>query len=149
LQTADLLSLASLGVAFVALAVACYAIYKGNRNSSVATLVAINEAFRQAWQRFLTAQDDGAKSYELAELMNLLEIACGTLNERSLAGVSHGIMAAYLKEVLALLIDNEYAKCEITKLLNGPTTFGNIHQYLNIERPSPLSVTIPKEWYHK
>ena len=149
MQTADLLSATSLAVALIALVVAYYAIYRGNRNTSVATLITINEAFRQAWQRFLNAQDEGAKKYELAELMNLLEIECGTQNEGSLAGVSRHIMTAYLDDVLALLINNDYAKSEIGKLLNAPTTFENIHKYLNIERASPLSVTIPKEWYHK
>ena len=149
MQTADLIAAASLAVSAIALIVAWYAIYKGNRNASVATLVSINEAFRQAWQRFLKADNEADKSYELAELMNLFEIACGTQNEGSLAGVSKDIMAAYLNQVLTLLIYNDYTKAKIAELLETPNTFENIHKFLNIERPTPLSVTIPKEWYHK
>jgi len=149
LQTADWLAAASLVVALAALALSFYAIYRGNRNTSVATLVAINESFRQAWQRFLSENDEQKRQYELAELMNLVEIACATLNEGSLAGKSHKIMSAYLSEVLKLLIANDYANLEIGKLLNSTTTFANINEYLNVERKPPLSVTIPQEWYHK
>jgi hypothetical protein len=100
LQTPDQIALLSLIVAILALLVALLAIYKGNRNASVATLVTLYEASRQAFGRFLAAKTEDAKRYELCELMNFLEIAAAILNERSFAGVSKEIQKEYLNEVL-------------------------------------------------
>ena len=149
MQTADWIALASLVVALAALAVAFYAIYKGNRNSSVATLVTLNDGFRQAWSRFISAvkaEDEEAKYFELAELMNLLEIACGIQSEKSLSGMSNQVVKDYLEQALKLLIGNEYTNQQIPQMLHQPSTFINIKKFINAKR-SHLSVVIPPEWY--
>jgi hypothetical protein len=133
LQTADWIASASLIVAFVALVVALYAVYRGNRNSSVTTLVTLNEACREAWHRFLYPDSEEQRQYQLSELMNLLEIACGIQLEKSLAGVSKHLIKDYLKEVLPLLLSNEHAREEMDRMQSSPTTFEHIKLFMKAE----------------
>jgi hypothetical protein len=149
MSSSDLIATASLIIALAALAVALYAIFKGNRNSSVASMVTLNEAFRQAWPRFLNATSEEEKRYELAELVNLFEIACGIQNENTFTGISNRLLKAYLEEVLKLLVGSQYASEQITTLMSQPDTFQNIRKFLNSEQAQALSITIPKKWYQK
>lgn len=147
MQAADWIALGSLIVAVISAAVAIYAIYKGNRNSSVATLVTISEASREAWQRFLTAPTDDTKWNELCELMNLLEIASAILNEKSFVGVSKRLLKDYLNEVLSLLINDAYASKAVDKMFSSETTFEHIRKFYNSRQTQPLSVTTPRQWF--
>jgi hypothetical protein len=135
-STADKLALLSLVVGIVALfvaavslVVAVYAIRKGNRNSSVATLVTITEAAREAWKRFLNAENDNDRGYELAELMNILEVGCAMVNERSLAGVSKDLLKELFKQELAHIDGNEYARGQIKTMMSEPHTFEQISRF--------------------
>ncbi len=83
MTNADLIALASGAVAVAALLVAVYAIVRSNRNSSAATVVALNEHFRQAWQWYFDEREEDKKDYQFAELANLLEVACGIHDEGS------------------------------------------------------------------
>lgn len=141
----QIIALVSLLVALAALVVAAYAIYRGNRNTSASTLVTLNEALRQAWERLLPTP--GVIHIEhLADLMNLFEIACGINLERSLAGVSKKLMSHYLNSVLRMLINNSITRSEIPKLLHDNTTFQYIKKFLGVKRKD-RSVTVPLEWY--
>jgi hypothetical protein len=144
LQTTDWIAASSLIVALAALIVAGFAIYRGNRNTSAATVVGLNEAFRQAWERFLPATGTNRR-HQLSELMNLLEIASAIHLEGSLAGVSDDLVKDYLNSVLRLLIGDSYSESEIPTLLEDPKTFIYIKKFMN--RRSELSVTIPTKWY--
>lgn len=119
----------ALFVAAVSLIVAVYAIRKGNRNSSVATMLTISEAARGAWKRFLSAKDNDTRSYELAELMNLLEVACAMVNERSIAGASEELLRELLRQELDLIDNDDYAKREIATMLSAPHTFEEIRKF--------------------
>ena len=122
----------SLVVSVTALVVAIFAIRQGNRNSSAATLVALNEGFRQAWQRFLLAlsdQDSTRQQYELSELMNMVEIASAIYLEGSLSGVSRELMEAYLDRSLSLLANNPNARKQISAMLDSPATFKYIRMF--------------------
>ena len=109
--------------------------------------MSLNEAFRQAWQRFLSAGED-TKSYQLSELMNLIELACAIHLENSLFGASNELIKEYLADVLRLLIKDTYTRTEIPTLLQGPKTFIYIKKFLKAKRDN-LSVTIPLEWYER
>ena len=85
-------ALASLAVSVVSIIVARYAISKSNKNSSAATLVAVYDGFREAWQRFLGAKDNSEGPYQLSELMNLAELTCAIHSERSFVGISRELM---------------------------------------------------------
>jgi hypothetical protein len=142
----DWIALATLIVTIIGVWVAVVTLRRGNKNASVAALVALNESFREAWQRFHRAQNDEQRAYELAELLNLLEIACGIECEKSLTGISQKLMKDYLNDVLGILIKDEYTNQQIPKMLHAPSTFCNIKRFLK-SKPKHLSVTIPLEWY--
>jgi hypothetical protein len=149
LQISDWITLvlgaASFIAALAALAVAIFAIYRGNRNTSAATMVTLNVAFRDAWERFLEATPHG-REFHFAELMNLFEIACAVYQDNSLAGVSGDLMKNYLEGILSVLIKTPYADEQIPKLLQGPTTFLHIKKFLD-DKPKHPSVTVPNKWY--
>jgi hypothetical protein len=128
-----------------AIGVACYTVYKTNRSSSVATYVSINEAFRQAWDRFFEAVDQRARYKELCNLMNLLEMSCAIHQEHSLVGISKGMLKTYLNDVLKLLIEDEYANSQIARMMHSSDTFEYIKEFIG--EKAKLSVTIPPEWY--
>lgn len=146
MSTSDLIALASLAVALVALLISVYAIVRANATASAATLVTLNEGFRQAWERCLRSQAEDATCYELAELLNLLEIACAVYLDRSLSGNSRKLAFEYLDSALSLLIGNSSLNDRVPRLLQTDTTFIFIKRFLRKKRSS-LSVTVPPEWY--
>jgi hypothetical protein len=106
-------------ISLIALAVALFAIRKGNKNSSAAILVTLNDSFRQAWQRFLAAEDETSRQHEFAELLNVMEIACAIYLEKSLAGVSRKLAEEYISHILT----NVDAQERLASMINSPTTF--------------------------
>jgi hypothetical protein len=96
MHVGDWIAFATLIVTIIAVCVAVVTLRKGNKNASVAALIALNESFR---------------------------------------------------EVLRMLIDDEYASEQIPKMLHAPSTFCNIKGFLNSKRK--LSVTIPPQWYQE
>ena len=145
MSTSDLIASVALAVALAALGVSWYGIRRANRTTSAATLVTLNEGFRQAWERFL-ADDIQDRDYELAELMNLLEIACAAHGEGSITGNSHTLLFDYLNRVLRALIHNSYANEQIGLLLQSKDTYKFVRRFLKAEKPR-LSVTVPPRWY--
>jgi hypothetical protein len=106
-------------------------------------MVTLNEGYRQAWVRFFASED---KSWELAELMNLVEIGCAAYIEESITGNSREILLDYLSRVLETLKNNEYSNTEIEKkLIQSDDTFIFVKLFLN-SNPK-LSVIIPPRWY--
>ncbi len=144
MKIADFVALASLVASMAALFIALYAVWRGNRNTSASTLITLNEAFRQGWDRLIEARDS-AHVDQLAHIMNLLETSCAIYLERSLAGVSRELVGAYLDSVLTLLVKESVFSKEIPDLLNEEHTFEHIKRYLNKRRRS-LTI-IPANWY--
>jgi hypothetical protein len=142
--TSDLIASAALAVALAALGVSWYGIRRSNKTTSAATLVTLNEGFRQAWDRFLSdnVQD---REYELAELMNLLEVACAAHEEGSITGNSRTLLFDYLDRVLRALIRNPYANEQIGSLLQSKDTYKFVRRFLKTK--PRLSVTVPPAWY--
>jgi hypothetical protein len=146
-STADWIALTSLVVAFAALGISIYAIVRANATTSAATFVTLNEGFRQAWERCLQSREaQGAQNDGLAELLNLLEIACAIYLEGSVSGNSRKLIAEYLESVLSLLTKNPSLNAQVPHLLQTEETFIFIKKFLRKKR-STLSVTIPPEWY--
>ena len=127
---ADTIALVSLLVSLAALAVSVFAIVRANNTTSGSTIVSLNEAFRQAWDRYFNAKPE-QKSYELAELLNLLEIACAVYLEWSLSGNARELIFDYLRRVLSLIIEHKEISTEIEKkLLQDKETFLFIKKFL-------------------
>lgn len=146
MSTADYIALASLLVALVALVISLYAIKRGNATASAATFVTLNEGFRQAWRRYLGETEQTAIDYEMAELLNLTEIACAIYLERSLSGNSRVLALDYLNRVLRLMIEHKPLNDRVRHLLQSKETFSFVRKFLKKKRPG-LSVTVPPEWY--
>jgi hypothetical protein len=150
-SSSDWIAAASLVVATAALVISIYAIRRANNTTSSATLVTLNEAFRQAWERYLQvpAPEPDTSSYNFAELLNLLEIACAIYLEGSVSGNSRTLMVDYLNNVLAHLLETPSTHVHVLQLLQTEKTFEFIKKFLKKlkKKPSILSVTIPPEWY--
>lgn len=127
INPSDWIAIASAAVSWTALVVALCAIRRSNRNSSVATLVTLNEGFRQAWQRYFAA--DANKDHEFSELMNLLEIACGIHCEKSLFGISRELSREYIEHVLLLVEGNPEAMNGVKSAVHAPNTFKYIELF--------------------
>lgn len=128
LGASDWIAAASGVVSLVALVVALHAVRRSNLNSSVATLVALNGGFSQGWQRYLTAPEE-AKDYEFSELLNLLEIACAILCEKSLFGISRELSREYVEHVILLIEGDADARRRLEDAIHSPTTFKYIRHY--------------------
>jgi hypothetical protein len=147
MQAADWIALWSLVVACISLAVALFAILKGNRNASVATLVTLYEAIRQAWQRFEGAAQEDERWYELCELINLFEITAAILNEKSFAGHSKSLMKDLLEEALGKITGDAWAQPKIQEMLTSDTTFEHIGKFYKAKKADTLSITKPRQWF--
>jgi hypothetical protein len=147
LITTDLIAEASLVVAVAALGLAAYSVFRANKTTSAATLVALNEAFRQAWERSLRCSPTEPQlKNEIAELLNLLEIACAVYLEKSISGNSRSLLVEYLNNVFAILIKTPSFSSLVPKLMQTENTFIFIKKFLNRQRRI-LSVTVPPQWY--
>ena len=142
---ADKIALVSLFVSLAALVVSVFAIVRANNTTSGSTIVALSEAFRQAWDRYFNAKPE-QKSYELAELLNLLEIACAVYLEWSLSGNARKLIFDYLQRNLSELIKYKEISAEIEKkLLQDKDTFFYIKTFLR-KNGAELKM-IPLAWY--
>lgn len=155
MQTADWIALASLAVAFASLGFSYYAIRKSDINASAAMLVTLSEAFREGWDRVLSSiktiqkdpnsEDTRYKSF--SELLNLFEVACAIINEKSIAGFSKQMIHKYLVGSLGLIVANDYARNQIPTMFTDETTFEHIKGFIKSLRNQPLRFIIPIEWY--
>jgi hypothetical protein len=123
------LAAAGIAVAGVGLFFTWYGVHRGNHNSSAASLIALNEVWRQGWERYLSAADGSAKQHQFAELLNIIEISCALQVRRVLTGVSRELLTEYLDGVLNLLNDDKDAKNLLIPLIQRPTTFKYIRLY--------------------
>jgi hypothetical protein len=142
-------AIAAVVAAVAAIFVAIYTAFKANRNSSVATMVTLNESAREAWHQFIFANSDRDRSYPLAELLNTLEIACSILNEGSCAGVSKELLGQYLKEAISALKEDSDSSRMIEELFSDEKTFEHIQKYYKERPPNPMSITTPRQWFQR
>jgi len=98
--------------------------------------VTLNESFRQAWERYLQRDqtETGLADSELAELLNLLEIACAIYLEGSISGNSRKLLVAYLNNVLSVLTRHQVVNLKALELLQTEKTFEFIKRFMK-KRP--------------
>jgi hypothetical protein len=104
---------------------------------SGASLIALNEAFRECWKDFLTG-DENQKSFAFAELTNSLEIACAVFRDRVFFGHSADLLENYLLSVFRLIEANIDARGRMLVLLQTRQTFENIVEFLHSHRGQGL-----------
>lgn len=124
---------ASLVTSIVALVVAVLAWRRADRNSSAATLVAISEGLRTAWERFLATDpdDEVATAFQFAELVNLLELACAILVDKAVHGTTRELLDQYVAKALKILAGNQPACDRIEALREDPDTFKYVRRYIS------------------
>lgn len=132
MSTSDKISLCSLIVAGLALVisliVALYTVWRADKTASAGMLITLHDGLQNGWSRFLNATDD-RKSYEFAELANLMEISCALYRNRSLTGKPRELMRDYLISSLRLLADNTDARARLRSLAETPSTFAEIKAF--------------------
>lgn len=134
---ASVAPIAALIVSIVALFVSFYAVHRGNRNTSAATLISLMSEFRTLWGEVLKHENKDDESdvedkfeYDLAEVLNLLEIASAICNEGSLAGKSKEICMDYLRKCLSMISKEEFVKKHIPSLCEEDENFCNIREFI-------------------
>jgi hypothetical protein len=114
LSTGDEIALLSLIVTVIAVGVAAYTIRRSDLASSGATIVALTVEFRERWEAYLGAREQDPTSwkveYTFAELMNVVEIACGLSFNRTFSGISSELIQQYLLRCIKLIKDDTDAK---------------------------------------
>lgn len=129
----DKLTLIGVALALIALAFTAYGIRRGNQNSSVASLIAYNEASREAWRRYLAAvkaDDATARAFELAELANLLEIGSATDIEGTFVGVSKELLREHLINEVNILNKYPAVVTALAEFVQAPDTFKFLRKFL-------------------
>jgi len=115
---------------FVALLVAAGQLKAGRSGASAAALIALNEAFRQAWLQFTKADAEDAKQHAFADLMNQLELACAIFDDRLFVGSAADLLENYLRAVFRLIEQSEDARRRIQAMITTGTTFQHIVRFL-------------------
>lgn len=121
-KAADLIALLSLLAAIFALHIAWRALRRADLSSSAATLLSLNEAYREAWARFL-GTEEANRQYEFSELMNLIEIGAAIYIEKALTGAARELHEEYLRDVLKIIENHTDARNRIEEMRHSSTTF--------------------------
>jgi hypothetical protein len=119
----------TLFIAGLALWVAAVTLAKSNRNASAATVVALTEGFRESWARYFSAADVDEKRASFGDLINLIELACGLVEENTLTGVSKDIQENYLNSVLVIFERVDFMN-DLISLKQDKTTFQHINSFV-------------------
>lgn len=126
--------IAAVIVSIVALSVAILTVWRSDRNASAATLVALYEALRGAWGRYLQAENPDRREFEFAELANLIELACAVYLDAAVHGAAREMLEEYLIEVLEILRDDDAARKQLAGLMERPNTFKYLKRFLTEAR---------------
>lgn len=119
----------SLFISVVAVIISWFAIVRANKGASASSLIAIYEAFRDSWTRFIEASDDDRRSHEFAELLNWIELACALDADKAFTGKPRELLREYLSDVFGIIYGNDFAKSKLEELSHSPTTFKYLKRF--------------------
>ena len=140
---ADIATLVALLFTVGALGFTAWQVWTGRLAASANALIALNDAFRQAWLEFRNATGEDSKQYAFSDVMNLLESACAIFQDRLFVGRSGKLFEEYLCHVLILIRDSPDAKRRIEKMLLMPNTFEHVLRFLKQHRREVRNLTLP------
>lgn len=155
-QRADKLALWALCVAVMGLLIAWRTLRRGNLNASVATASALMADIQTSLNDYIGSipsdsvfELNEAQASQMTEklevLMNRLEMASAICVERSLFGISLTLVRNYVRDVLNVVVKNDYVCVEAGKLLQDEATFKYIRWFMEIAPKG--SITAPSGWY--
>jgi hypothetical protein len=134
-------------IAFVATVVALVftarQLLHGRKAASAATLVSLNESFRQAWLQFSNAAEEDARQYAFSDVMNLLEMACAIFGDKMFVGHSGKLIEDYLCHAFILIQDSPDARLRVETMILTPNTFDNIVRFLREHREKVRKIQLP------
>jgi hypothetical protein len=140
---ANVATLVVLPVSLFAFIVAAVQLLYGRRTASGAALIALNESFRQAWLQFSNANDQNAKQHNFAEVMNLLNMTCATLEDKLFVGRAGRLLETYLCDVFGLIGQSDDAKKSIEAMVMTPRTFEHILKFVESHRKQIKGFKLP------
>lgn len=154
-QRPDVFASWMLFIAVIGLLIAWKTFRRGNLNASVATASNLMSNIQTSLYEYINSippsrpqpsqQSIDLEAEKLEVLMNLLEMASAICVEKSLFGVSLTLVENYVRDILKLIIGNQYVCLKVGQLLQNQDTFKYIRWFMGIA--SPESITIPPGWY--
>ena len=93
---------------------------------SAASLIALNDVFRECWRAFIEASDEKTKQYAFGELANALEVACALFRDKMFIGRSRDLLEHYLLSVFQLIQNNIDARGRLAARARGAGAFGQV-----------------------
>jgi hypothetical protein len=139
---ADKLALLALYVAVMGLLIAWRTLRRGNLNA-----ISLNEyiASIPVSSTQFSEEQESQMVERLELLMNRLEMASAICVERSLFGISRTLVRSYVRDVLNVIVKNDYVCTAAGKLLQDEATFKYMRWFMQIEPAG--SITTPPGWY--
>jgi hypothetical protein len=154
----DSLALWALLAGIVGIAVAVHTLMRGNRNSSVASMIPLNAEIRDMYDAYVDSFSSARFHMQieleilerkittrLEKLMNVLEMSAAIQIEGTFSGVSRVLMRDYLQRILEDLLIDDYTSNNVSRLLQDQQTYIYIRRFLR--RKARLSITLPPEWF--
>lgn len=139
----DILSLivatGSCVVSMVALAVSLIALRRSDRNTSLATLVSINQGLSDAWRHYLYDPSPEMRDLAFGDLTNLLEIGCAAYLSGSIHHESKKLLGQHLCGTLNIIEGHAPAHHALRELREAPATFANLRSFQKIMKKSGLA----------
>lgn len=128
--TVNVADLASLAVALVALVLSLIALHRSDRTSSAGTLVGVYDSISAAWDRFLAANSVAKQNFELAELLNRIEVACSMSLSQGIHGAAKELLDEYVESSMLAIAGEEGAAEAVRRMRERPTTFKYIQLFI-------------------
>jgi hypothetical protein len=154
----DLIALWSLIIGVIAIVLALFTLRRGNKNSSVASMIPLNAEIRDMWDQYTSSfanidfntvieleTFERKVALKLERLMNVLEIAAAIEVEGTLSGISRILMRDYLRRTLEDIIRNDYTSAQVSRLLQDEKTYIYIRRFLR--QRDRVSAVLPPKWY--
>lgn len=119
----------------VALFIAIRQLQLGRRASSAASVVTINEAFRQAWGRFMDMKADDPRRFgAFCDVTNLVESACALHEDQVFTSRSGKLLERYLIAILRVIQGDPAARQWVAGMLHDDHTFEHMRRFVEKHR---------------
>lgn len=125
---ADKLAIAGLVVSVTGFIVAYVTLRKGNENSSAALSLTMTEMCRDAWARYIDAEED-RKALQFGDMMNVFEVGATLYYQGSFAGITKKMQEHYFKDVFKYLAEDLSKRDEVKDLSEKPSTFEHCKKF--------------------
>jgi uncharacterized protein YbcC (UPF0753/DUF2309 family) len=155
---ADVIAIWTLIAGFFGVVIAVFTLRRGNKNSSVASMIPLNAEIREMYDHYLeslsnasfnTPEELEALELKIAsrleKLMNVLELSAAIEVEGTLSGVSRTLMKDYLQRTLEDLIADDYTSSKVSGLLQDENTYIFIRRFLKSK--TRVNSLLPPKWY--